>query len=108
MGPQSRSKKSLANVFVPRYGSPTDPGSFTSYVQSFYQQFGKPIWITEFGTNGGTDAQIIAFLQQVMPWLDSQSYVQRYAYFMDTNGGSPYLLFPNDTMTDIGVEFNSG
>nr|POF07832.1 alkali-sensitive linkage protein 1 [Quercus suber] len=96
--------------FIPLhwYGSVLDPNSFTTYVQSFYQKFNKPIWITEFGTSSGTDAQIISFLQQVLPWLDSQSYVQRYAYFMDTNAGSPYLLNTNDTMTDIGVVFNSG
>ncbi|TVY85504.1 Alkali-sensitive linkage protein [Lachnellula suecica] len=90
------------------YGSVLDPGSFEAYVQSFYTKFNKPIWITEFGTTSGTDAQIVAFLKQALPWLDSQSYVQRYAYFMDSNTGAPYLLNPNNTMNDIGVEYNSG
>lgn len=95
--------------FIPLhwYGDVTKPGSFKTYVQNFHSQFKKPLWITEFGTNGGTEAQIVTFLENVLPWLDQQAYVQRYAYFMDRAAGSPYLLETNDTMTDIGVTFNS-
>ena len=90
------------------YGSVLDPGSFETYVSNFYQTFGKPIWVTEFGLTSGTSAQIISFLQQVLPWLGSQGYVRRYAYFMDNNQGDPYLLNSSNSLTDIGVEFNSG
>ncbi|KAF2480507.1 glycosyl hydrolase catalytic core-domain-containing protein [Neohortaea acidophila] len=95
--------------FIPLhwYGDVSSPSSFTQYVQSFHQQFNKPLWITEFGTNGGSDAQIISFLENVMPWLDSQTYVVNYAYFGDFAAGSPYLLNQNDTLTDIGVVYNS-
>ena len=55
---------------------------------------GKPIWVTEFGlTNDGvsaaddyTDADVQAFLEQVMPWMDQQPDIARYAYFMDSAG----------------------
>lgn len=40
----------------------------------------KPIWITEYQCYG-TDAEQAAFLQTVIPWLDAQPYVARYAYF---------------------------
>lgn len=95
--------------FIPLhwYGSVLDPNSFKTYVQSFWVKFGKPVWITEFAPTSGTDEQIIAFLNSVLPWLDRQTYVQRYSYFMDRAAGSPYLLETNDTLTDIGVVFNS-
>ncbi|GAB7355696.1 hypothetical protein MBLNU459_g6399t1 [Dothideomycetes sp. NU459] len=50
---------------------------------------GKPIWVTEFGLNNDysyTDAQLQNFLETVMPWLDQQSQIARYAYFMDAPG----------------------
>lgn len=95
--------------FIPLhwYGSVLEPDSFKTYVRSFWVKFGKPLWITEFAPTSGTDDQIIAFLENVMPWLDRQTYVQRYSYFMDRAAGSPYLLNTNDTLTDIGVVFNS-
>lgn len=89
------------------YGDVTDPSSFQTYVQSFWNTFARPVWITEFGTTSGTEAQIVSFLENVLPWLDQQTYVERYAYFMDQAAGSPYLLNTNDTMTQIGVVFNS-
>lgn len=95
--------------FIPLhwYGSVLDPGSFKTYVQSFWTKFGRPIWITEFATTSGTEDQILTFLQNVLPWLDQQTYVQRYAYFMDRNAGSPFLLESNNTLTAIGELFNS-
>lgn len=42
-------------------------------------------WITERGATG-TTAEQVEFLQVVMPWLDEQNYVERYAYFMDDVG----------------------
>ncbi len=39
------------------------------------------VWITEFGATG-TDAEVESFLQTVLPWLDSQPMITRYAYFM--------------------------
>lgn len=89
------------------YGSVLDPDAFTTYVSSFWTKFARPVWITEFGTTSGTEDQIVTFLQNVLPWLDQQTYVQRYAYFMDRAAGSPYLLETNNTMTDIGVVFNN-
>jgi hypothetical protein len=50
-----------------------------------YNQTGKHVWLTEFGALGSDD-EIDVFLQAVLPWLDAQSYVERYAYFMAANG----------------------
>ena len=41
---------------------------------------GRPLWLTEFGA-AGSDAEQGAFLEQALPWLESQDYVERYAYF---------------------------
>lgn len=41
---------------------------------------GRPLWITEFGA-AGSDAEQAAFLGQALSWLESQDYVERYAYF---------------------------
>jgi len=65
------------------YDSSSNVDYFKSYIQGANKQFGKPIWLTEFGTTDGNDD---AFLKEVLPWLDSQSYVERYAYFMATDG----------------------
>lgn len=53
---------------------------FKSSMQAAYSYFNLPLWLTEFQCYG-TEAQQIAFMGSVLPWLDAQSYVQRYAYF---------------------------
>lgn len=45
---------------------------------------GRPLWITEFGAHG-SDAEQAAFLGQALPWLESQDYVERFAYFWVDN-----------------------
>ncbi|KAL5336010.1 hypothetical protein BJX70DRAFT_390301 [Aspergillus crustosus] len=57
-----------------------DPEGFKAHVQQFYDRYELPIWITEFAASGSEDEQI-SFLQEVLPWLDSQPYIERYAYF---------------------------
>lgn len=86
-----------------------DPGDgqsgaawFQGNVTDAYERLGLPVWITEFQCYG-SDSQQVSFLQTVLPWLDSQSYVQRYAYF----GVFPDYLI-NDTgtaLSDIGVAY---
>ncbi|KAG0650392.1 WSC domain-containing [Hyphodiscus hymeniophilus] len=75
---------------------------FQGNVTDAYQRLGLPVWITEFQCYG-TDAQQVAFLQSVLPWLDAQSYVARYAYF----GVFPdYLVNTAGTgLSDIGIAF---
>lgn len=69
---------------------------------------GRPIWITEFGLTSDdpyTDAELESFLEQVMPWMDQQSDVARYAYFMD----APGILIDaaGDAMSAVGSVYNS-
>jgi len=45
----------------------------------------------------------IAFLEEVLPWLDSQDYVHRYAYFMASEGS----LISGRVLSRIGETFAS-
>ncbi|KAH0402361.1 hypothetical protein E4T50_01669 [Aureobasidium sp. EXF-12298] len=65
--------------------------SLTDYFKSHVQNAtdvagGKPVWVTEFAPTGASDAQIATFLEDVMPWMDSQSFVESYSYFMASDG----------------------
>ena len=65
------------------YGDVLNSTAFTEYVQYIWTRFRKPIWITEFGAEGGSPVQVQLWLQGVLLWLDAQPFVSRYAYFMD-------------------------
>jgi hypothetical protein len=55
------------------------------------------VWITEFGGTGDAAAQA-TFLSQVIPWLESQSAVTHYAYFMVGQG----ILVNGNSLTPLG------
>lgn len=63
--------------------------SFLSRVDFFHQQYGLPVWVTEFAIHDWagnyTDEQILnanaQFLDIVLPALESRSYVERYSYY---------------------------
>lgn len=69
---------------------------------------GRPIWITEIGLtddNPYTQAELQSFLAQIMPWLDQQAYVHRYAYFYDAAG---ILLNSNASgLSGTGIVYNN-
>ncbi|KAI9925133.1 hypothetical protein ASPWEDRAFT_120489 [Aspergillus wentii DTO 134E9] len=54
------------------------------------------VWVTEFALNsdlnGGSTSKSAKFLAEVVPWLESQDTVTRYAYYMCKDG---YLLSGN-------------
>jgi hypothetical protein len=69
--------------FVPFhwYANAEQVDYFTQYVQQVYAVGGnRPIWITEF-EGEGTDDDEHSFINTILPWLDSLSYVERYSYF---------------------------
>ncbi|KAK4539401.1 hypothetical protein LTR36_010964 [Oleoguttula mirabilis] len=79
---------------------------------TYPQTAGKPIWVTEFGLDNDdagapvyTDADLQAFLQKVMPWMDQQADIARYAYFMAAEG-----ILINSAGTGLsgnGIVYNS-
>jgi len=68
------------------YDSATNFAYFKKHVTDAHAAGGgRPIWITEFAGSGSSEQQE-AFLAQALPFLDSLSYVERYAYFMASDG----------------------
>src|SRR4051812_33205769 len=51
---------------------------FKNHMKEVFEASGrKPLWITEFGV---TEGDAVAFLKQVLPWMDQQEWIWRYAY----------------------------
>ncbi|HEY4109155.1 MAG TPA: glycosyl hydrolase [Puia sp.] len=69
----------------------TDDNSFVQTLQTVYNKYHLPIWITEFATadwnatttatNHYTAADALGFMQRLLPKLDALPYVQRYSWF---------------------------
>ncbi|EON63775.1 hypothetical protein W97_03003 [Coniosporium apollinis CBS 100218] len=73
-------------VAVHWYDSVNNVEYFKNHITSAHTKTGKPVWLTEFGTIDGSDAQKADFLRKVLPWLDAQDWIERYAYFMVSDG----------------------
>jgi Glycosyl hydrolase catalytic core len=71
------------------YDSAENVAYFKNYVQSVIDMAKKngvsKVWLTEFGA-AGSDDQVAKFLGEVLPWMDSNDAVERYAYFMCGDG----------------------
>jgi len=70
--------------FVPIHWYGSDAADFKAHTQKAMNAAvvngqKKPVWVTEFQCLGQDQG---AFLADVLPWLDSQSQVERYSYFM--------------------------
>lgn len=69
----------------------TDDNSFVQVLQTVYNKYHLPIWITEFATadwnatsvanNHYSPADALGLMQRLLPKLDSLPFVQRYAWF---------------------------
>lgn len=67
-------------------------------IEQLYNQFRKPIWLTEFnmdkngmGDNGTVDEQR-AFMVDMIDWMEQDSRIFRYAWFLTRGGILPDLL----------------
>jgi hypothetical protein len=94
----------------------TDDNGFVQTLQSVYDKYHLPIWITEFGTadwnattpanNQYTAADALGFMQRVLPKLESLPYVQRYSWFSgdptNANLWPSALIATNGTLTTLG------
>jgi len=82
---------------------------FKAYLENVHTLYQLPIWITEFNANPNRGNAIqAAFLNLALPYLESLSYVERYAYFQPNpnNAQNPvepaYFLDDNGGLTNIG------
>lgn len=90
------------------YGCPTgactvqaDVDSFTGYVSDLVATAaGRDVWIPEFQRFGDVAGQM-EFLERVMPALDGNDAVKRYAYFMVVDG----ILTTNGRVSSLGKAF---
>ncbi|KAI4730322.1 hypothetical protein E4T49_01904 [Aureobasidium sp. EXF-10728] len=75
-------------VTIHWYDSASNTAYFKEHVQNATDVAGgKPVWVTEFAPTGTpSNSDIATFLEDVMPWMDSQSFVERYSYFMAGDG----------------------
>ncbi|GGA81410.1 glycosyl hydrolase [Puia dinghuensis] len=95
----------------------TDDNSFVQTLQTVYNKYHLPIWITEFATadwkastpaaNQYTPADALGFMQRLLPKLDSLSYVQRYSWFSGDPGSAALwpsaLINTNGQLTTLGA-----
>ncbi len=100
--------------FVCVHSYSRNPYDFIGYIQYIHNLYGKPLWVTEFapadwsGTNPVSVQECMNWMRIVVPWLNSQDYVQRYAWFTGvTPGGtgtlsSAGLINPNGSLSAMG------
>lgn len=103
-------------VCVHNYGG----ASFTSLkdkLESVYNEYGKPIWITEFAVadwnasspaeNKYSPSQVLDFMSTALPALDKMEIVERYSWFSasTTNSAltSSALYDKNGNLTALGM-----
>ncbi|CZT12984.1 related to TIR2 Cold shock induced protein [Rhynchosporium graminicola] len=80
-----------------------DAAAFKEYMAKAYTAGGnRPLWITEFEASGSDEEQA-AFLTEVMAWMDKTDYIERYAYFMVSDGN----LVDGTTLSKLGSAYAS-
>jgi Glycosyl hydrolase catalytic core len=71
------------------YDSGNNVAYFKNYVEDVIKLAKKngvnKVWATEFAA-AGSDTEVAKFLGEVLPWMDSNDAVERYAYFMCEEG----------------------
>lgn len=58
----------------------------------------KPIWLTEFA-GSGTVAEHQMFLNYIILWMETQTFIERYAGFGDFVGN---YVYANGSLTPLG------
>lgn len=93
-----------------------DAGLFIANLTAIYQQYHLPIWVTEFAPQTIFESQqapeqysqqeVNDFMRTVVPWMNSQSWVARYAWH-DSRTGTSALFNPDGSLTATGVCYAS-
>lgn len=104
------------------YGG-TNAEAFKAKMRRIYEKYGKrPLLITEFAPadwkTGGdikqhrhTPAKVLAFMKEVLPWIEAQDWILGYAWFsfdIDSPQGTSSALFDQeDNLTACGRYYRS-
>ena len=68
-----------------------------------FEQFGKPIWLTEFSCDGSaTVAQQEAFMREAIPYLENKANVFRYSWFSADPIPNARLISSDGSPTALG------
>jgi hypothetical protein len=101
--------------------APPNVKSLLTKIDALWATYGLPIWITEFAVadwNANattpcrfTQTQVKDFMAQVIPELESRSYVERYCWktrnTSDINMGVSAIFNDDGTLTDLGTLYAS-
>ncbi|BGP31233.1 hypothetical protein JCM10296v2_002997 [Rhodotorula toruloides] len=90
------------------YDAASNTAYFTSYLEQAYKNLSKPIWLTEFmGTGSPTDQA--TFLKFADPWLEKQTFIEKYGAFGDF-ASNPVAVFvdKDGTPNDLGKVYAGG
>jgi hypothetical protein len=110
-------------IGVHSYGG-ANADSFKKMLQTVHEKYKRPVIITEFAVadwkaksvdeNKFSTAQVLAFMKNVLPWLEEQDWVIGYAWYpfpIESRAGACSALFHKDgTLTECGLyysEFNA-
>lgn len=102
-------------ICIHSYPGPNTAG-LKKLIEDTYNLYQKPILITEFAVadwsatsvagNKYTPAQALAFMKDILPFLESKDYVLGYCWFSfspDSAAGAPSALFDRDgNLTELG------
>jgi hypothetical protein len=93
------------------YAGP-NPAALLNIVDTLHAKYNLPIWITEFAVadwktpNKYTQDQVIEFMKEIIPQLESRSHVERYSWktrtLEDPNMGSSSIFNDDGTLTALG------
>lgn len=78
------------------YGN-DDIDEFKLQIGGTIERAQKPVWVTEFASSGANDKAVL-FLKAAMSWLDENSAVLGYAYFMAKDG----ILLNASALSELG------
>ncbi|HEV8547392.1 MAG TPA: glycoside hydrolase family protein, partial [Polyangiaceae bacterium] len=68
-----------------------------------FEQFGRPIWLTEFSCNGdASTAEQETFMREAIPYLEENSHVFRYAWFSAGPIPNAKLIADDGSPTALG------
>ena len=62
---------------------------------------GKPVWVDNFGANGGREGQI-EFLTAIIPWLEDNDLIERYGYLAINRTQGGFLPESGNELSDLG------
>ncbi|KAI0916567.1 hypothetical protein AcV5_003021 [Taiwanofungus camphoratus] len=85
------------------YDAATNIAYYESYIAGVVAKYNKPVWVTEFGATG-TDAQVQAFLGEMVQFLDGLPGLAAFAWFTDDVGN---LVNADASLTALGNTYVS-